>query len=163
MVCIQYTLFFPPTNKSRSFPFKMAPAFLTTLHPATTSFRFPAGAGGWSRPHWAPLAAPTTLSPAATPAVPRRLLLPVPVAAGIWDLISGGAGGASLAVRRGMQLFRQGDVAGSLAEFDKAIEMDPRQKQCTSSYLLLSFQIFGNGASHYTTYTGLKKVQSSSG
>ncbi|EES02912.1 hypothetical protein BDA96_03G166400 [Sorghum bicolor] len=129
MVCIQYTLFFPPTNKSRSFPFKMAPAFLTTLHPATTSFRFPAGAGGWSRPHWAPLAAPTTLSPAATPAVPRRLLLPVPVAAGIWDLISGGAGGASLAVRRGMQLFRQGDVAGSLAEFDKAIEMDPRQKQ----------------------------------
>ena len=107
MVCIQYTLFFPPTNKSRSFPFKMAPAFLTTLHPATTSFRFPAGAGGWSRPHWAPLAAPTTLSPAATPAVPRRLLLPVPVAAGIWDLISGGAGGASLAVRRGMQLFRQ--------------------------------------------------------
>lgn len=27
----------------------------------------------------------------------------------------------------------QGDVAGSLTEFDKAIEMDPRQKQCTSS------------------------------
>jgi hypothetical protein len=26
----------------------------------------------------------------------------------------------------------QGDVAGSLAEFDKAVEMDPRQKQCTS-------------------------------
>ncbi|CAD6231444.1 unnamed protein product [Miscanthus lutarioriparius] len=54
------------------------------------------------------------------------------MAAGIWDLISGGAGGAaaaSLAVRRGMQLFRQGDVAGSLAEFDRAIDMDPRQKQ----------------------------------
>jgi hypothetical protein len=118
----------------------MAPAFPTTLlHQASTSFRFPAGAAGCIRPHClAPLAAPTTLSLAATPAVPRRLLLPV--AAGIWDLISGGAGAAaaaSLAVRRGMQLFRQGDVAGSLAEFDKAIEMDPRQKQCTSSYLLL--------------------------
>ncbi|PWZ10291.1 hypothetical protein Zm00014a_041957 [Zea mays] len=110
----------------------MAPAFPTTLlHQASTSFRFPAGAAGCIRPHClAPLAAPTTLSLAATPAVPRRLLLPV--AAGIWDLISGGAGAAaaaSLAVRRGMQLFRQGDVAGSLAEFDKAIEMDPRQKQ----------------------------------
>ena len=119
------------TDKSRSFPFKMAPAFLTTLHPATTSFRFPAGAGGCSRPHWAP--------PALFPPV---LLLPM--AAGIWDLNSGGAGGAaaaSLAVRRGMQLFRQGDVAGSLAEFDRAIEMDPRQKQCTSSYLLLLFEV----------------------
>lgn len=27
----------------------------------------------------------------------------------------------------------QGDVSGSLAEFDKAIEMDPRQRQCMSS------------------------------
>lgn len=27
-----------------------------------------------------------------------------------------------------MLLFRQGDVAGSLAEFDRAIELDPRQK-----------------------------------
>ncbi|XP_020114129.1 uncharacterized protein LOC109728188 [Ananas comosus] len=31
-------------------------------------------------------------------------------------------------MRRGMQLFRQGDVAGSLAEFDRAIELDSRQK-----------------------------------
>ncbi|KAJ1283686.1 hypothetical protein BS78_03G147100 [Paspalum vaginatum] len=100
------------------------------LHPATASFPFPASAGGRSRPRWVPPAVPAQLLPAATPAVPRRLLLPA--AAGIWDFISGGAGGAaaaSLAVRRGMQLFRQGDVAGSLAEFDNAIEMDPRQKQ----------------------------------
>lgn len=27
-----------------------------------------------------------------------------------------------------MQLFRQGDVAGSMTEFDRAIELDPRQK-----------------------------------
>uniref|UniRef100_A0A0E0JI47 Uncharacterized protein n=1 Tax=Oryza punctata TaxID=4537 RepID=A0A0E0JI47_ORYPU len=71
------------------------------------------------------------LPPAATPAVPRRLLFPA--AAGIWDFLSGGGAGgaaaASLAVRRGMQLFRQGDVAGSVAEFDRAIELDQRQKQ----------------------------------
>ncbi|KAL6874654.1 hypothetical protein ACP4OV_013319 [Aristida adscensionis] len=109
----------------------MAPAALSLLQPSTTAFPFPAGAGRrGSRPQWAPPAVPSPLPPAAMPAVPRRLLLPA--AAGIWDFISGGAGGAaaaSLAVRRGMQLFRQGDVAGSLAEFDKAIEMDPRQKQ----------------------------------
>ncbi|CAO2184662.1 unnamed protein product [Urochloa humidicola] len=107
----------------------MPPASLT-FHPPTTSSPFPTGAGGRSRWSRAPPAAPPPLRPAATPAVPRRLILPV--AAGIWDFISGGAGGAaaaSLAVRRGMQLFREGDVAGSLAEFDKAIEMDPRQKQ----------------------------------
>ncbi|RCV25371.1 hypothetical protein SETIT_5G161100v2 [Setaria italica] len=101
-------------------------------HPPTTSFPFPAGAGGHSRrlPQWGPPASPAPFPPVATHVVPRRLLLPV--AAGIWDFVSGGAGGAaaaSLAVRRGMQLFRQGDVEGSLAEFDKAIEMDPRQKK----------------------------------
>ncbi|RLN23763.1 hypothetical protein C2845_PM07G09350 [Panicum miliaceum] len=107
----------------------MAPASVS-LHAPTTSFPFPAGAGGRSRPQWGPPAYQGPLPPVATRVVPRRLLLPV--AAGIWDFISGGAGGAaaaSLAVRRGMQLFRQGDVAGSMAEFDKAIEMDPRQKQ----------------------------------
>lgn len=35
---------------------------------------------------------------------------------------------ASLAVKRGMELFVQGDVAGSLGEFDNAMELDPRQK-----------------------------------
>ncbi|KAG2588616.1 hypothetical protein PVAP13_5NG348700 [Panicum virgatum] len=107
----------------------MAPASVA-LHPPTTSFSFPAGAGGCSRPRFGPPASPARLAPVATSVVPRRLLLPA--AAGVWDFISGGAGGAaaaSLAVRRGMQLFRQGDVAGSMAEFDKAIEMDPRQKQ----------------------------------
>ncbi|RLM94024.1 hypothetical protein C2845_PM08G12980 [Panicum miliaceum] len=108
----------------------MAPASVA-LHPPTTSCSFPTGAGRRSRPQWGPPASLAPLAPAPTPEVPRRLLLPV--AAGIWDFISGGAGGgaaaASLAVRRGMQLFRQGDVAGSLAEFDKAVEMDPRQKQ----------------------------------
>lgn len=33
-----------------------------------------------------------------------------------------------MAIRRGMLLFRQGDVLGSLVEFDKAIELDTRQK-----------------------------------
>lgn len=35
---------------------------------------------------------------------------------------------ASLAVKRGMELFTQGDVAGSLQEFNNALELDPRQK-----------------------------------
>lgn len=35
---------------------------------------------------------------------------------------------ASLAVKLGMELFVQGDVGGSLVEFDKALELDPRQK-----------------------------------
>ncbi|KAI4372289.1 hypothetical protein MLD38_010536 [Melastoma candidum] len=67
-------------------------------------------------------------SPAA--AVSRRLFLPS--VSGIWDALTGGGGNrapdAVLAIRRGMLLFRQGDVHGSLAEFDKAIELDPRQK-----------------------------------
>eukprot|EP00268_Persea_americana_P049273 TRINITY_DN5272_c0_g1_i14.p1 TRINITY_DN5272_c0_g1~~TRINITY_DN5272_c0_g1_i14.p1 ORF type:complete len:269 (+),score=43.31 TRINITY_DN5272_c0_g1_i14:134-940(+) len=55
----------------------------------------------------------------------KRLFLPS--ASGIWNALTGG-NSASIAVRRGMQLFRQGDVHGSLVEFDKAIELDPRQK-----------------------------------
>ncbi|GMG99752.1 hypothetical protein Nepgr_001592 [Nepenthes gracilis] len=61
--------------------------------------------------------------------VPRRLLLPS--VSSIWDALTGGnnsAREAVIAIQRGMQLFRQGDVMGSLVEFDKAIELDPRQK-----------------------------------
>ncbi|KAH0452162.1 hypothetical protein IEQ34_019461 [Dendrobium chrysotoxum] len=62
--------------------------------------------------------------------VPRRLFLVSAYA--IWDALTGGAGGparaASTAVRRGMLLFRQGNVSESLAEFDRAIVLDPRQK-----------------------------------
>ncbi|KAJ8467168.1 hypothetical protein OPV22_029720 [Ensete ventricosum] len=60
----------------------------------------------------------------------RRIFLPT-ASSSIWDALTGGGGAArdaSLAVRRGMLLFRQGDVSGSLAEFDRAIELDPRQK-----------------------------------
>nr|XP_025881068.1 uncharacterized protein LOC4326490 isoform X3 [Oryza sativa Japonica Group] len=99
------------------------------------SFPFPTAAGARGRVGSAQPVGPKLLSsplpPAATPAVPRRLLFPV--AAGIWDFLSGGGAGgaaaASLAVRGGMQLFRQGDVAGSVAEFDRAIELDQRQKK----------------------------------
>ncbi|XP_004302269.1 PREDICTED: uncharacterized protein LOC101298140 [Fragaria vesca subsp. vesca] len=58
----------------------------------------------------------------------RRLFLPS--VSGIWDAITGGNNPreAVAAIRRGMVLFRQGDVAGSVAEFDKAIELDRRQK-----------------------------------
>ncbi|CAL9153773.1 uncharacterized protein LOC135582150 isoform X2 [Musa acuminata AAA Group] len=62
--------------------------------------------------------------------LPRRIFLPT-ASASIWDALTGGGGAArdaSLAVRRGMLLFRQGDVSGSLAEFDRAVELDPRQK-----------------------------------
>ncbi|KAK4282749.1 hypothetical protein QN277_014090 [Acacia crassicarpa] len=63
------------------------------------------------------------------PILTRRLLLPA--VSGIWDAITGGPNNARealLSIRRGMLLFRQGDVSGSLAEFDKATELDPRQK-----------------------------------
>lgn len=58
----------------------------------------------------------------------RQLVLPS--VSGIWDALAGGnsAREAVMAIRRGMLLFRQGDVLGSLVEFDKAIELDPRQK-----------------------------------
>ncbi|KAF9619001.1 hypothetical protein IFM89_003904 [Coptis chinensis] len=60
----------------------------------------------------------------------KRFLV-LPSVSGIWNTIIG-AGGSSqealLAIRRGMLLFRQGDVPGSLVEFDRAIELDPRQK-----------------------------------
>ncbi|KAJ4954843.1 hypothetical protein NE237_011626 [Protea cynaroides] len=60
--------------------------------------------------------------------VSRRLFLPS--VSGIWNALTGGSAAhdAVLAIRRGMQLFRQGDVPGSLMEFDRAIEVDPRQK-----------------------------------
>ncbi|KAJ4750047.1 Tetratricopeptide repeat (TPR)-like superfamily protein [Rhynchospora pubera] len=61
----------------------------------------------------------------------RSLFLPT-AASAIWDVLTGGPGGsareAALAVRRGMNLFREGDVSGSMIEFDRAIEFDPRQK-----------------------------------
>lgn len=62
------------------------------------------------------------------PTLSRRLFLPS--VSGIWDALTGGnnAREAIVAIRRGMLLFRQGDVPGSLVEFDKAIELDPRQK-----------------------------------
>ncbi|XP_054822204.1 uncharacterized protein LOC129320669 isoform X2 [Prosopis cineraria] len=63
------------------------------------------------------------------PTLTRRLLLPS--VSGIWDALTGGSNNAReavLSIRRGMLLFRQGDVSGSLAEFDKAIALDPRQK-----------------------------------
>uniref|UniRef100_A0A0D3EP60 Uncharacterized protein n=1 Tax=Oryza barthii TaxID=65489 RepID=A0A0D3EP60_9ORYZ len=111
----------------------MASTSMSVRSPA--SFPFPTAAGARGRAGSAQPVGPKPLSsplpPAATPAVPRRLLFPV--AAGIWDFLSGGGAGgaaaASLVVRRGMQLFRQGDVAGSVAEFDRAIELDQRQKQ----------------------------------
>ncbi|XP_034706184.1 uncharacterized protein LOC117929868 isoform X2 [Vitis riparia] len=60
----------------------------------------------------------------------RRLFLPS--VSGIWNALTGGDSyrEAAMAIRRGMLLFRQGDVSGSLVEFDKAIELDPRQKAC---------------------------------
>lgn len=62
-----------------------------------------------------------TLTPSS---ISRRLF--VSSASGIWDAITGG--NAQTAIRNGMLLFRRGDVSGSLAEFDKAIVLDPRQK-----------------------------------
>ncbi|XP_047314156.1 uncharacterized protein LOC124917935 isoform X1 [Impatiens glandulifera] len=53
-----------------------------------------------------------------------------PSVSSIWDALTGGNSPreAIIVVRRGMSFFRQGDVKNSLAEFDKAIELDPRQK-----------------------------------
>uniref|UniRef100_A0A5B7CAC5 Uncharacterized protein n=1 Tax=Davidia involucrata TaxID=16924 RepID=A0A5B7CAC5_DAVIN len=64
-----------------------------------------------------------------TLALSRRMFL-LPSVSGLWDALTGGnsAREAVIAIRRGMLLFRQGDVSGSVVEFDKAIELDPRQK-----------------------------------
>ncbi|KAF3547003.1 hypothetical protein DY000_02003661 [Brassica cretica] len=63
-------------------------------------------------------------------ALSRRLFLPS--VSSIWDAITGGGDSnpreAIAAIRNGMQLFRQGDVSGSVTEFDKAIVLDSRQK-----------------------------------
>ncbi|EYU42200.1 hypothetical protein ABFS82_14G193500 [Erythranthe guttata] len=62
--------------------------------------------------------------------ISRRLFLPSVSVSGLFDALTGGNSPreAAIAIRRGMLLFRQGDVLGSIAEFDKAIELDPRQK-----------------------------------
>ncbi|RYQ90147.1 hypothetical protein Ahy_B09g096400 isoform C [Arachis hypogaea] len=82
-------------------------------------------------------AAPIFLShnPSLSSTLSRRLFLLPSVSvsvSGIWDAITGAGNNnprdAVLAIRRGMSLFRQGDVSGSLVEFDRAIELDPRQK-----------------------------------
>ncbi|KAI3695064.1 hypothetical protein L1987_78052 [Smallanthus sonchifolius] len=63
--------------------------------------------------------------------LPRKSKISTSVS-GIWDAITGGGADSSrqalIAIRRGMILFRQGDVVGSVAEFDNAIKLDPRQK-----------------------------------
>nr|GEV96126.1 tetratricopeptide-like helical [Tanacetum cinerariifolium] len=87
-------------------PFHYSPSFLKT------HYSFPAN----------------TISPTYTST--RNIKLSTSVS-GIWDAITGGAGSsreALIAIRRGMILFRQGDVVGSVAEFDNAIKLDPRQK-----------------------------------
>ncbi|TVU20978.1 hypothetical protein EJB05_30586, partial [Eragrostis curvula] len=101
----------------------MARASLLTLRPPTTSFPFPIGAGGRSRHHWSPPAAPVPL--------PRRSHLQCRVASSFRRLP---AFGTSSPADKGVPRLRfspsgEGDVAGSLADFDKAIEMDPQQKQ----------------------------------
>ncbi|XP_048632237.1 uncharacterized protein LOC125606978 isoform X1 [Brassica napus] len=72
-------------------------------------------------------------------ALSRRLFLPS--VSSIWDAITGGGDSnpreAIAAIRNGMQLFRQGDVSGSVTEFDKAIVLDSRQKAC-KCYVFLS-------------------------
>ncbi|PKA48930.1 hypothetical protein AXF42_Ash016446 [Apostasia shenzhenica] len=71
-----------------------------------------------------------SISLAGRPPVPRRLFLSS--ASASWDAVTGGAGGrardAVMSIRRGMELFRKGDLSGSLVEFDRAIELDRRQK-----------------------------------
>ncbi|KAF1880258.1 hypothetical protein Lal_00048894 [Lupinus albus] len=60
----------------------------------------------------------------------RRLF--IPSVSTIWDAFTGGNNNnsreAMVAIRRGMFLFRKGDVLESLVEFDKAIHLDSRQK-----------------------------------
>ncbi|KAK2648548.1 hypothetical protein Ddye_016037, partial [Dipteronia dyeriana] len=61
----------------------------------------------------------------------------------IWDALTGSNNNvreAVVATLRGMSLFRQGDVLGSLVEFDKAIELDPRQKECM---FVVNFMVVG--------------------
>uniref|UniRef100_A0A0D9Y801 Uncharacterized protein n=1 Tax=Oryza glumipatula TaxID=40148 RepID=A0A0D9Y801_9ORYZ len=109
------------------------------------SFPFPTAAGARGRVGSAQPVGPKLLSsplpPAATPAVPRRLLFPV--AAGIWTSFPVAEQAARLPRRSpsgeacsSSGRCGRGDVAGSVAEFDRAIELDQRQKQCAEQFRL---------------------------
>uniref|UniRef100_A0A0D9Y7Z9 Uncharacterized protein n=1 Tax=Oryza glumipatula TaxID=40148 RepID=A0A0D9Y7Z9_9ORYZ len=133
------------------------------------SFPFPTAAGARGRVGSAQPVGPKLLSsplpPAATPAVPRRLLFPV--AAGIWTSFPVAEQAARLPRRSpsgeacsSSGRCGRGDVAGSVAEFDRAIELDQRQKQyfivcqqCTTGCNFALFQISGKGGFHSTSWT----------
>ncbi|KAK7277973.1 hypothetical protein RJT34_22994 [Clitoria ternatea] len=98
------------------------------LKPSVLVSPFPSQRHTCSFPSLLSLKAPIGCSPSLS-LLTRRLFLPS--VSGIWDALTGAnnnAREAVLAIRRGMSLFTQGDVSGSLAEFDKAIQLDPRQK-----------------------------------
>ncbi|CAA0815604.1 Tetratricopeptide repeat (TPR)-like superfamily protein [Striga hermonthica] len=63
------------------------------------------------------------------PSLSRRLIV-VSAVSELWNALTGAdpARESLLSIRRGMLLFRQGDVQGSLVEFDRAIELDQRQR-----------------------------------
>ncbi|AES61427.1 putative 43kDa postsynaptic protein [Medicago truncatula] len=112
-------------SMSMSIIHNLKPTTTTTLLSPSISSPFPLPSSSSSSSFKPPIfcSNPSNLS--------RRLFLPS--VSGIWDAITGGSGNnntneALLAIRRGMSLFRQGEVLGSVVEFDKAIQLDPRQK-----------------------------------
>ncbi|GAB4835775.1 hypothetical protein Ancab_000685 [Ancistrocladus abbreviatus] len=100
------------------------------LHLSSSTNQFPFPITNPSISHFSPISLTIQTHQTPQPLLLSRRLFLTPVSS-IWDSLTGGnnsAREAVLAIRRGMQLFRQGDVLGSLVEFDKAIELDPRQK-----------------------------------
>ncbi|XP_072953844.1 uncharacterized protein [Typha angustifolia] len=125
---------------------------------STSLLSLPFPATSPHRPKFPAISKPLSLSfpnaEALNPSLPLRRRIFLTSASAIWDAFTGGgnaARDAALAIRRGMQLFKKGDVGESLVEFDRAIELDPRQK------------IFGREGCLSTIWIDLKKGQSSSG
>ncbi|VFR01734.1 unnamed protein product [Cuscuta campestris] len=99
----------------------MATTHTLSPHPITFLKPFPKPTAGVTLPQ------SRTLRPWRT----RSRKLPLPSASGIWGALAGGNSSreAAAAILRGMLLFRQGDVMGSLVEFDKAIKLNPRHRE----------------------------------
>ncbi|XP_072953841.1 uncharacterized protein [Typha angustifolia] len=102
---------------------------------STSLLSLPFPATSPHRPKFPAISKPLSLSfpnaEALNPSLPLRRRIFLTSASAIWDAFTGGgnaARDAALAIRRGMQLFKKGDVGESLVEFDRAIELDPRQK-----------------------------------
>ncbi|KAJ8623269.1 hypothetical protein MRB53_031798 [Persea americana] len=80
------------------------------------------------------------------------------------DDMAGGGNSASIAVRRGMQLFREGDVSNCLNSLCLWNSSSTRHSGVVAwEMILVRRPILGKGDCHCINWIGLKKVQSNFG